>query len=130
MHRQVHLQGTVHSHSTAVHALTTYSAVTLWDVDSTYRGHCTCPVQLKCTLRVHCASMRKLLVNTSCALCTCDSLYSVKCTCMTQCTMHVNCIMCTRCTVQCTYRALHVQIAVCGASAMSSVHQVHYGVIL
>lgn len=39
--------------------------------------------------------------------------------------MHINCILCTGYTVQCTYSALYMHNAMLGEHAVYDVHQVH-----
>lgn len=76
--------------------------------------------------------MRRLTVYDVCVPCKCQCIYSVNNTCRVQRKMHLNCILCTTCTVQCTCSTVHVHTAVqctctiyCAPGALFSSHTAH-----
>lgn len=118
--------------------------------------HCTVILHWQCTFCVQCASTHGQKLFTVCNVHlwvhfqrTTDAQCRERCTwteycapgapyraliayftCTLQCTVIVQCDICTRCTVQCTYSTRFVQIAVCGAFDVHTVHQVHQWVLL
>lgn len=56
--------------------------------------------------------------------------YSVHYTCNVKYKMHLNCMLCSRCTIKCIYSTLRVHIVVCRARAVYFAHLVHHGVLL
>lgn len=119
--------------------------------------HCTCRIRCTCLVVLHCVSAHGMKVYTavhhspvlSVNTYTADARWSARSTWTVycapgapfsadkahftgtlQCAVRLQCVLWSRCTIPCTYRTLHVHLAVCEAHVVSIMHQLQHCVIL